>query len=432
MPAADPSNILGIGAKSVYIGSQSESARAPDDEIEARAKARKSRYKLLRKSQGIMYAHGKEPADQYRVVYCGRCMKNRDEVVGVRRRAVGGGARYTGLSACGSVWHCPVCASKISEKRREELGRALSAWVILGNVAQLMTLTFPHEANQDLAPMQEKFAKAMQAFKSSRAYKAVFDAAGRAGSIRSLEATWGENGWHPHTHDLVFLRRALTVGEIDTLKTAWVKALNKKHLCPNSKMRDAWEHGLDVQDGQYAAEYIAKFGHDSAWGMSSEMTKPHAKLGRLEDVAGEEHFTPFQLLAWAEAGDEKAAALFREFGEVFHGKRMLAWSPSLRALLNLGEEIADADLAADDDPMPEEIAVGVLTVDQFHVLVNHNAQGEFLEYVNTCCTDPATGQADIDGYIDSLAARPASHAGTVRKRRFFGRGFDDLYSPTRH
>ena len=29
----------------------------------------------------------------------------------------------------------------------------------------------------------------------------------RAGSIRSLETTWGENGWHPHTHDLVFLNR---------------------------------------------------------------------------------------------------------------------------------------------------------------------------------------------------------------------------------
>ena len=35
-------------------------------------------------------------------------------------------AHYASLIVCGSVWMCPLCAAKISERRREELERAIS------------------------------------------------------------------------------------------------------------------------------------------------------------------------------------------------------------------------------------------------------------------------------------------------------------------
>jgi len=41
-------------------------------------------------------------------------------------------AFYTGLMACGSVWHCPVCSSKVSERRRVELQGALLGAAALG------------------------------------------------------------------------------------------------------------------------------------------------------------------------------------------------------------------------------------------------------------------------------------------------------------
>ena len=36
-------------------------------------------------------------------------------------------AHYSNLQRCGSVWHCPVCASIITEKRRAEIKKAIDA-----------------------------------------------------------------------------------------------------------------------------------------------------------------------------------------------------------------------------------------------------------------------------------------------------------------
>lgn len=38
-----------------------------------------------------------------------------------------GKAFYQGLMACGGVWTCPVCAAKVSERRRQELKEAIRA-----------------------------------------------------------------------------------------------------------------------------------------------------------------------------------------------------------------------------------------------------------------------------------------------------------------
>lgn len=423
--AQAPSNILGISAKSIHAARK---AKRGADSGESALVAKSFRYTLQRKAQALFYDAAKPAEKQARVCWCCRTVRTKGEAVGVYRQAEGSGARFAGLSTCGSVWHCPVCAAKITEARRRELDRALTAWVKRGGLVLLLTLTFPHRADQPLADLLERFAKALQSFKNSRTYKGVMTDAGRAGSIRSLEATHGANGWHPHTHDLVFLDRELSVGEVDRLKSQWAKACIGVGLGEKNKLSDMLAHGLDVQDGRYAAEYIAKFGHDAAWGASAEMTKPHGKLGRVGESGGEAHFSPFQLLAWAEAGDDKAAALFREFGAAFEGKRMLSWSPKLRKLLTGCEaELSDADLAAHDDPTPDESRIGEINLDQLRVLLSRNRMGDFLAYVARCCFDPDTGQADIDEYIAAIAAAPSTHGSQYRKRRAFAGGFTVLH-----
>ena len=41
-------------------------------------------------------------------------------------------AFYQGLMSCGGIWTCPVCAAKISERRRQELKQAIEAAQALG------------------------------------------------------------------------------------------------------------------------------------------------------------------------------------------------------------------------------------------------------------------------------------------------------------
>jgi len=412
-----PSNILGISAKSLHRAQNQ--GLAADAAINAKSR----RFELLRHSQSLLYDAAKPAGEQHRACWCHRSIRTRGDSVAVWRQDAGASARLSGVTTCGSVWHCPVCAAKVTEQRRKELDLAVTAWVKHGGSVNLLTLTFPHEADWPLADLMQRFAKALTSFKNSKGYKRIMADAGRAGSIRSLETTWGENGWHPHTHDLVFLKSELMPADVDQLKKDWARILLKNGLGDGSKLNDMLEHGLDVQDGRYAAEYIAKFGHDAAWGASAEMTKPHSKTGRMGEYGGEWHYTPFQLLAWSNEGDNRAGALFREFAEAFTGKRMLSWSPKLRLLLTGCEnDLTDEEIAAHDDPAPDESRVGAITGDQLAVLVSRNRLGDFIAYVARCCADLETAQDDIDAYVESIASLPKAMSGRYLKKPFMGRG----------
>lgn len=423
------SNILGISAKSLHRAQNQ--GLATDAAINAKSR----RFELLRHSQSLLYDATKPAGEQHRACWCHRSIRTRGDAVAVWRQDAGASARLSGVTTCGSVWHCPVCAAKVTEQRRKELDLAVTAWVKHGGSVNLLTLTFPHEADWPLADLMQRFAKALTSFKNSKGYKRIMADVGRAGSIRSLETTWGENGWHPHTHDLVFLKGEMSDADVDELSNAWARAVikaglaslaNQEAMLNKTPVVSKGSRGcvaLTIQDGKHAAEYIAKFGHDAAWGASAEMTKPHSKTGRMGEYSGEWHYTPFQLLAWSHEGDARAGALFREFAEAFTGKRMLSWSPKLRLLLTGCEnDLTDEEIAAHDDPAPDESRVGAITGDQLAVLVSRNRLGDFIAYVARCCADLETAQDDIDAYVESIASLPKAMSGRYLKKPFMGRG----------
>lgn len=376
---------------------------------------KKARLALQRVAAGLL--RDPEAAKQkYRVVGCARNMTG--DQVQIYRTVTGDNARYASLVTCGSVWHCPVCAAKITEQRRADLQQAINAWAKQGGAVFLMTLTFPHEFDMPLAELTGKFAKALQKFKNCRAFKRVMEQHGRAGSVRSLEVTVGQNGWHPHTHELIFAREGMLedMRAMDELRHAWVNALLKCGLGGNDQLNDMLQYAFDFQGGDYAAEYVAKFGQDpklyEEWGAASELTKQHAKIGRGA------HLSPFGLLQhFAETGDERSAALFREYAEQFQGKRMLFWSPKLRQKLALGDEREDDEIAAAEDPLPEEELVCQLTIDQWRLVLSRNARFEVLFWA------AKYGADGVLAFLDELKERPTSHNSTFFKKNTFGGGF---------
>ncbi len=432
--AASPSNNLGISAKSIHMRRIPALAHglvarfSAQEQAAASLAAKRRRYELQRTAQAIVYSRAHGPSQQSRVCWCQRVVVN-GEFVAVYRAADRDNARMAGLNTCGSVWDCPVCGAKITEARRIELSKAVAAWIKRrGGRINLLTLTFPHEADHPLAELIERQTKARQRFANCRTWKRIMAAAGSAGQVRSLETTVGPNGWHPHTHDLLFLDREITPAETAELRAEWVRILVKVGL--GSNIQEMMAHALDLRDGAYAAEYVAKFGRDSAWGASAELTRPHAKVGR-EQVAGESHLTPFQLLAWesAEPGcivfmkgrrdseQPMARDLFREFSAAFKGKRMLSWSRGLRATLGalveeLREEATDEELAAMDRPMPDEVRIGEIKPDALGLLLRSNKMGEFLEYAATC----ADSQQDLDDYVAAVASAPIEFGSRYRLR----------------
>lgn len=403
-----------------------------------KAKGQAFRYQLLRTAQSVLAVSGKSWKEQHRTCWCSRSLRQGDDytpggggMVDVYRNAGRDGASLAGLNRCGNLHTCPVCAAKVGELRRKQLSAAMVTHVGNGGAAYLLTFTFPHEADESLASLQAKFDKARQRFQNSRKWKDFKQAKRVIGVVNSLEYTVSqENGWHPHVHMLVFCdKQAFGEGApvnvfgdlesflIEDLTRLWCDTLFKVGLGDHSKLTDMLKHALNVRGGEKAAEYIAKFGRDEKWGASSELAKSHSKIGAAGEKWGVQHFTPFQLLVWAEQGDGWAVHRFREYAEVTEGKRALVWSRKLKAALGV-QDIDEEEWAANDDtPQLEQVLIGSLTAEQFAVIMSRKHLPQFLEYVATCCDV----QSHLDEYVDALREVDKVASGSLLVKRRSGR-----------
>lgn len=407
---------------------------------DTRRNSLRRRHQLARVAQSILYSetpremggrtYGGTPKNQHRTVWCHRHVVTEGGIP-IHRKLDGGSARMGKVKTCGSVWACPVCASKVAETRRRELAHAMVEHTKAGGYAYLVTFTFPHYLGQGLADLMEPFTKARQSFQNCRSWKAVMQKAEKLGVVNSLEVTYGAgNGWHPHLHMLVFCAPgAFAEGDpddagrlcspaIEHLRGEWVRLLEKRGLVDGQNRQWATQYGLDVRGGAQAAEYIAKWGHDESWGMSSELTSSHAKTGTRDTWGARDHYTPFQLLAMAKAGDGHAICAFREFVGVFDGKRMLTWSRGLKAHFAI-DEIEDEQLAEQEElALPDEHQVGEIQADQLQVLTKYGRLGDFLAFVAEHCHLEQPQQL-IDEWIGAIDRAGRAGKGNILVDRMY-------------
>lgn len=309
-----------------------------------------------------------------------RCLRVRQggRDVEVLRSKVHQAAMFSGLQTCGSVWVCPVCAAKISERRRVDLLAGIAAHEAAGGSVLLLTLTHPHTRADRLADLLVGEQRAIHRLFNSRAGISLFRSMGRVGHVRAWEVTHGRrrevsHGWHPHFHLLLFLEGdpgPLSVWE-DLLFQVWGNACRLGGLDAPSRA-----HGVRLDDGSKAGSYVSKFGQEetagSVWGLDAEMTKGHIK--RSKD--GE---SPFDLLRaiFADRGDEQSRGLVGEYAAAFHGKRQLVWSRGLRDRLGLDADVSDEEIAASQEEGAE--VLGRLTVDEWRAVLRFDVRGELLE-----------------------------------------------------
>ena len=281
-------------------------------------------------------------------------------------------AHYGGLLACGSVWLCPVCAIKISEKRRVELEQAIARCLEKGGVVYLATYTITHKRYDNLSALLTSFLAARKRVKQGRNAQELRKQFGVLGTVSVREVTWSNvNGWHPHCHELVFFSSEINADEYaQTVREQWQRAAGHEGLSMNA-------HGFKL-DRTYGAvaDYVAKFGREpikTPWGASAELTKGHLKQGH-----GEEHLTPFAMLWLISQGCNELKPIFREYAQWFKGKHQLVWSAGLRSLLlNEAEERSDLELA--QQPEEEAVLLGQLTQSQWQSILTQDARGKLLE-----------------------------------------------------
>lgn len=251
---------------------------------------------------------------------------------------------YKGLATCGSVWTCPICASKIQERRREEVGQAIAHWDGTGKLPLMVSYTFPHRVDQPLSLLLRLQQQAIKTMREGRAYKALMARLSCGGRIRSLEVTHGENGWHPHTHELLGVDTTLDVAEIrHQLSVLWIKSCTKVGLF-NPEVHDSaafYRHGVDARSGDGgAAAYLAKMDDQTKWNLSHEVTKSSSKQGRRSGLH------PFRLV---DENPEK----FIEYVHAMKGQLQLVWSRGLKADVGI-EEKTDEQVAEEETSRVED------------------------------------------------------------------------------
>lgn len=274
-----------------------------------------------------------------------------------------GNAVYKGLHLCGLLWECPLCASLITTRRRAELLAATEMWRKSGGRLYHLVLTIPHHAGDRLATLLPAFSEARRRMFNRKQWKKLSSSLGIEYSVTCKEVTYGSNGWHVHTHQLLFVKsqNLFDCDEVgDQVFEQWRSA------CVAVGLPEPTRRGVDLQAGSAAAAYASK------WGVEDELTRSHLKRGR----AG--HYTPWDLLRLHdESGEPMWGALYNEFADAFSGSRQLVWSDGLRDWAGLGCERTDSQLANDEEDLCKRL--GTIPYGVWLRVIQTRAQCELLE-----------------------------------------------------
>lgn len=313
-----------------------------------------------------------------RVASCMRFIVPNKNHVEVLKVAGGKRATYRNLAVCGSIWHCPVCASRISEKRKKELHTALKNWN--GSVV-MVTYTMRHTGLMPLTDVLNSLSEAYRMTKSGRVFQELKEHYLWEGSVRALEVTHGRHGWHCHIHELVFVAKHgrtpeenrltdVQVGQLKfTLGKRWRDMLQKQGKSASDT------HGLDVRTADNEiSDYVSKFGREplqGRWDMSHEITKQVVKKGK-----DGENRTPMQILFDYGEGDDLSGRIWKTYAHAFKGKNQLVWSKGMRDKLKLGVEQSDAEIA--EETPPEFSPFSTISSRQWEAIRKSNARAKVL------------------------------------------------------
>lgn len=273
-----------------------------------------------------------------------------------------GKVHYSGLTTCANARTCPVCAAPINERKGNEMRLAANQTEAMGLHMSMLTFTAPHTAKDKISELVEKISEALSGFwrgAPATKFKREF---GIIGNVRSFEIRYGEHGWHPHFHIIIFSKHRLpktkwqnkgkrrVVNPVHEQDHKWQWILERwQNMCVAAGLDMPNQYGMDIQGGRDAGEYITKFGSDGeilktakgaeiTWDMADEMTKGNTKKG----VKGS--WGPWDILSRTHDKDlsederKKAALLFLDYARAMAGKAQIKWSRNLRAQFGLSKK----------------------------------------------------------------------------------------------
>lgn len=345
-------------------------------------------------------AYGLRKLQRPRVALC-RTVRTSPSVQLVQRQSTDGSKRliFYGVTTCGSVHSCPTCAAAIMTRRAEEITQALAAQG--RDRTAIVTLTLRHHAGVPLRVLRTVLGRAWSEMFAGRQGQELRAELGLVGCVRAAEQTWGQNGWHPHLHCLLFFDhppppemqslltdRWLTVvrqifgrlwdaavmgvrhHETDELRQKVARLIGAR-FARAGELKDGCEQflrGLKKLGGLEGimpdVEHAVKAEVVGTASAATYLSKLGCELtGIMVKEAKKGSYTSWAIAAAAAQGEGWAIALWREHADAMFGARQLTWSTGLRDRLGLEPERPDAELAAELENEPGEIDVPIVQIE---------------------------------------------------------------------
>lgn len=352
--------VLNVGEKSIRE-KIIESRRLSFNRLDTASRILKNFYNGETNSKGF--------PKQHKTCQCNKLSTGVDGGVSVVHNPNLKKAKIAGVIQCAMGWSCPVCSPLISNRRADHLRQALNAALDKGLNVSLFTFTIPHhgEIPTELIPKLFLAHSDFWRGKWSDNFRKFF---GLVGHVRSFECTFGMNGAHPHIHLLVITEKPITgtktkkdkYGHREVLPPSkqsahWNSVFNQwRTVCARHGFKLPSKNGVDIQDGQGAAEYITKMGTEGIsvktkegesvrWDMADEVTKGVHKKGKTKTS-----LTPFQLLDEAdnmensEADRRKYRRLYHNYVRATFGRSQVRFSRGLAEKLGISKEMTDEQI----------------------------------------------------------------------------------------
>lgn len=405
--STNPTDLADFQAASAALGTNAKSSTTcVDAENTSKARAaRAQRYQALSQSRvffGFEGARKQVFGDKVHRTFACHYVRL-SNFVQVHHSAEHQKSFYGGLVTCGSVWACPVCAAKIQERRRQELVQFMDYAYRSGDAPVMVTFTFPHvrfDSLEELILRQRMAFKLLREGNSFQLFKKRF---AFKGLIRSLEVTHGNNGWHPHTHELWLVRPTGKADREDFVRfvtNRWEQSCVKAGLLDPAdrlKVHAFRLHSVDVRFSVTSGEYLAKQDSSRRWGVEHEMSKATSKKGRLSGVH------PHEFLIRNETGD---SARYLEYALTMRDKRcrQLYWSAGLKDLVGL-DELTDEEISERKDERAD--LLGLLIPEQWKLVAAAGAVAELLD-----CADSGDWSR-VEALLKSLGEIEEAPAGEV-------------------
>lgn len=352
------------------------------------------RVQRSRLERWLMLSAVRDLLPDHRAASCHRIIlsdKSNIDGVPVKFSARRNKSRFDNLNVCADVWCCPVCSLRIAFKRQETVEHILESHISSGGRAIMAVLTFRHHRDDNLRNIMNKFAAARQSMHRSREFRELRAKYGYVGNIRALEVTHSNNnGWHPHTHEIILVGSDWYLSRFDRFKSAyfklWQKYASRKGL---TALDVGFSFDLVSEDkasfkkiSDYITRQISEHDFmtpDQEKEMELQASKNEARNGAsaskelafsVTKQASGESRTHMQILRdFAIDGDLYSGSLFQEFSDAFKGKRQLVFSDGLKAKYGVCDD-NDSELAASADN--DDVLLGFINREEWRAILRSN------------------------------------------------------------